>query len=194
VAAGLAGEEEARAQVDLVAFAQNNGLAGETNPVGVLPDATFLGGYGSALAQILRRNYPSYGGGIQIDLPIRNRVAQADLARDEIQVRQTRLRQQQLRNRPSRSRRRLTPSVAPNAYGPRQTRNAVIASRAVQIRSRNSTSYFVIQFQSFLALARSTEVAARSAYIKARTALQRATGSILDEYHISVDAARQGQM
>jgi outer membrane protein TolC len=57
-----------------------------------------------------------------------------------------------------------------------------------------STSYFVIQFQSFLALARSTEVAARSAYVKARAALQRATGSILDDYSINIEAARQGRM
>lgn len=187
-------------QVDLVAFAQNSGLAGEVNPVALLPDSSFLGGYGSALAQILRRNYPSYGGGIQIDLPLRNRVAQADLARDEIQVRQTRLRQQQLRNQA-----RL--EVADALIALRRAKSAFEAAsqaRAYQEVSMQaeqakfevgaSTSYFVIQFQSFLALARSTEVAARSAYVKARTALQRATGSILDDYQISIDAARSGQM
>ncbi|HEY3442303.1 MAG TPA: TolC family protein [Paludibaculum sp.] len=187
-------------QIDLVAFAQNGGLAGEVNPVALLPDSTFLGGYGSALAQILRRNYPSYGGGIQIDLPLRNRVAQADLARDEIQVRQSRLRQQQLRNQA-----RL--EVADALIALRRAKSAFEAAaqaRAYQEVSLQaeqakfevgaSTSYFVIQFQSFLALARSTEVAARSAYIKARTALQRATGSILADYHISIDAARAGQM
>jgi len=187
-------------QMDLVAFAQNSGLAGEANPVSVVPDTAFLGGYGSALAQILRRNYPSYGGGIQIDLPLRNRVAQADLARDEIQVRQTKLRQQQLRNQS-----RL--EVADALIALRRAKSAFEAAaqaRAYQEVSLQaeqakfevgaSTSYFVIQFQSFLALARSTEVAARSAYIKARTALQRATGSILDDYQISVEAARQGQM
>jgi outer membrane protein TolC len=148
----------------------------------------------------LRRNYPSYGGGIQIDLPLRNRVAQADLARDEIQVRQTKLRQQQLRNQS-----RL--EVADALIALRRAKSAFEAAaqaRAYQEVSLQaeqakfevgaSTSYFVIQFQSFLALARSTEVAARSAYIKARTALQRATGSILDDYQISVEAARQGQM
>ena len=34
----------------------------------------------------------------QLTLPLRNRVAQADAARDEIQVRQTEIRLQQLRN------------------------------------------------------------------------------------------------
>jgi outer membrane protein TolC len=53
----------------------------------------------------------------------------------------------------------------------------------------SSTSFFVIQYESLLAQARSTEVAARSSYAKAKAALQRATGTILDENRISLDAA-----
>jgi outer membrane protein TolC len=44
-----------------------------------------------------------------------------------------------------------------------------------------------------LAQARSTEVAAQSSYVKARAALQRATGTILDENNISVEAAIKGK-
>jgi outer membrane protein len=43
-----------------------------------------------------------------------------------------------------------------------------------------STSFFVIRYESLLAQARSTEVGAKSAYVKARAALQRAIGTILD--------------
>ncbi len=43
-----------------------------------------------------------------------------------------------------------------------------------------STAFFVIQYESLLAQAKSTEVAAKSSYVKARAALQRATGIILD--------------
>jgi outer membrane protein TolC len=56
-----------------------------------------------------------------------------------------------------------------------------------------STSFFVIQYESLLAQARSTEVAAASSFVKARAALARATGSILDENHISVEAAEKGK-
>ena len=55
-----------------------------------------------------------------------------------------------------------------------------------------STAFFVIQYESLLAQARSTEVAAKSSYVKAKAALQRATGSILDENNISFDAAVRG--
>ncbi|WP_321474829.1 TolC family protein [uncultured Paludibaculum sp.] len=185
-------------QVDIVAFATNNGLAGEVNPVAVTPDTTFIGSYGSALGQIFRRDYPSYGAGLQIDLPLRNRVAQADVARDEIQFKQTKIREQQLRNQA-----RL--EVEDALIAQRRAKaayEAAIQARVYQEESLKaeqakfevgaSTSYLVIQFQSFLAQARSTEVAAKGAYVKARAALQRATGTILADYSISVEAAHQG--
>jgi outer membrane protein TolC len=40
-----------------------------------------------------------------------------------------------------------------------------------------------------VAQSRSTELAARSAYIKARYALDRATGSVLENNHINIDDA-----
>jgi outer membrane protein TolC len=45
-----------------------------------------------------------------------------------------------------------------------------------------------------LAQARSTEVAAMSSYVKARAALERATGTILDDHNISLDSAVKGSM
>ena len=183
-------------QLDISAYAQNYGMAGETSPAIATPEAVFLGGYGSALAQIFRRNYPVYGAGIQLDLPLKNRVAQADLARDQIQLRQTRIREHQLQNQA-----RLEVEDALIALRrAKSSYEAASEARAFQEESFKaeqakfevgaSTSYLVIQFQNFLAQARSTEVAARSAYIKARGALQRATASILSDYNVSVDAAR----
>ena len=57
-----------------------------------------------------------------------------------------------------------------------------------------STNYLVIQFQTFLAQARSTEVAAKGAYAKARIALERALGRTLDVNHVSVREAYRGQV
>jgi len=54
-----------------------------------------------------------------------------------------------------------------------------------------STSFFVIQYESLLAQAESTEVAAKGAYVKARAALQRATGAILSDNNITVESAYQ---
>ena len=185
-------------QLDLLAFAQNNGLAGQPNPAGSPPDPAFVGGYGLALSQIFRRNYPVYGGGIQLDLPVRNRVAQADLARDEIQLRQTRIRRQQLENQ---VRLEIEDALialrrARAAYQAASTARAYqeesLAAEQAKFEAGASTSYLVIQFQTLLAQAKSTEVAARGAWLKAVAAVRRATGSILDDYSINVAAALQG--
>jgi outer membrane protein TolC len=185
-------------QLDLVLSAQNSGLAGQANPAAASLDPTYLGGYGSALAQIFRRNYPTYAAGLQLDLPLRNRLAEADLARDQIQVRQTAVRVQQLRNQA-----RLEVEDAYIALGrARAAWDAAVQARRFQEESYEaeqarfevgaSTSFLLIQIQSQLAQARSAEVAARGAVVKARAALARATGTILEENHISIEAARQG--
>jgi outer membrane protein TolC len=44
----------------------------------------------------------------------------------------------------------------------------------------------MIQYQCDLARARSAEIAAQAGYIKARAALDRASGTLLDTYAISV--------
>jgi outer membrane protein TolC len=57
-----------------------------------------------------------------------------------------------------------------------------------------STNLVVIQYQNYLAQARSTEVASKGAYIKARIALQRATGTVLDAHHVAIDEAYRGSV
>lgn len=185
-------------QLDINAFAQNNALAGAANPIGTPPDAAFLGGYGLALAQIFRRNYPVYGGGLTFDLPVRNRLAEADVARDEIQLRQTRIRRQQLANQVRleiedalialrRARAAYEAATKARAY-----QEESLAAEQAKFEAGASTTYLVIQFQALVAQSKSTEAAARAAWQKALAAVRRATASILEDYQINVDAALQG--
>ncbi len=194
----LGSRNNLKPQLDVQAYMQNNGLAGTADPIGLQPDPAFLGGYGLALEQIFRRNYPVYGAGIQLDLPLRNRAAQADLARDEIQLRQTRIRQQQLENQVRLEvedaliavrRARAAYQAAVQA---RTFQEESLAAEQAKFEAGASTSYLVIQFQAFLAQSRSSEVAARGAWLKAVAALRRATASILDDNSIDVSAALQG--
>ncbi len=188
----------------LVVIAQNNGLAGQINPLaypgGPLLDAAFIGGFGTALEQIFRRNYPTYGIGLQLNLPLRNNVAQADYARDAIQFRQTQVRYQQLLNQI-----RLEVEAALIALQrSRAAYDAAVEARKLQEQSLQiemekyangvSTNFFVMQYQSFLAQTRSTEVAAKSVYAKARTALERALGMTLENHNISMDEAFSGRV
>jgi len=188
-----------RPQLDLVGVMQNNGLAGQASPFTVNQDAAFIGGYGSVLDQILTRKYPTYGVGLQMTLPLRNRVAEADLARDELQVKQSEIRLRQLQNQArlevedaliAMRRARASYQAAAEA---RRLQDESLAAEQAKFEVGASTSFFVIQYESLLAQARSTEVAARSSYVKAKAALQRAMGTILEENQISVEAAIKGR-
>ncbi len=198
---GLQGAKNATLpEVDLVGVAQNNGLAGAATGLVSNPNAPFAGGYGGALGQVLARDYPTYGIGVQVTLPIHNRIAEADLARDELNTRQAQVRVVQLQNQ-------AKLEVEDALIAMRRARaayEAAVQARKFQEQSLDaeqakfevgaSTAFFVIQYESLLAQARSTEVAARSSYVKAKAALQRATGSILSDNNISIDAAIKGKM
>jgi outer membrane protein len=188
-------------RLDLVGTVQNSGLAGDLNPLAGAPaGAVTPGGYGSALGQLFRRNYPSYGVGLQLTLPLRNRVAQADAVRDELQVRQTQVRRLQLEDQ-------VRLEVADAEESLRQARaayDAAVEARGLQEQSVSveqqtfavglSTNLTVIQYQNYLAQARSTEVASKGAYIKAKLALERATGTTLDSHHVAIDEAYRGSV
>lgn len=182
---GLQGAKNATLpEVDLVGTMQNNGLNN---------------GYGGILGQILARDYPTYGIGLQVTIPLHNRIAEADLARDELQVKQSQVRVKQLQNQ-------AQLEVEDALIAMRRSRasyEAAVQARKFQQESLEaeqskfevgaSTAFFVIQYESLLAQAKSTEVAAMSSYVKAKAALQRATGTILDQNNISVDNAIKGR-
>jgi outer membrane protein len=193
-------------ELDLVATGQNSALAGQPNtltdtssiPRGT-PPANSTGGVGSDLSQIATGRYPSYSVGVQLSLPVRNRVAQADVARDEMQIRQWDVRKQQLENQ---IRLEVEGAVIALAQA-RAAYDAAVEARTLQEQSLNiemekysvglSTTFLVMQYQSYLAQARSTEVAARDVYAKARVQLERAVGSTLDNNGIAVDQALHGK-
>jgi outer membrane protein len=188
-----------RPEVDLVGTAQNSALAAQLNPLAPAISSPLLGGYGNALEQLATRKYPTYGVGLNITLPLRNRIAQADVTRDEILLRQGQVLQEQLRKQ-------AQLEVEDALIAMRRARasyEAAVETQKLQQESLDteqakfdvgaSTSFFIIQYQSFLAQARSTVVVAKSAYLKARAALERATGTILDDNHISLADAVRGR-
>ena len=198
---GLQGSKNATLpEVDLLGVVANSGLAGALNPLQPSADPALIGGFGGVLDQILSRRYPTYGIGLQLNLPLRNRIAEADFARDQIQVKQSEVRLRQLENQArlevedaiiALRRARASADAAAQA---RQFQQESLAVEQAKFDVGASTSFFVIQYQSLLAQAQSTEVAAKSAYVKARAALERAIGSILTENGISVEAALKGTM
>lgn len=198
---------ELRPELDLSGTISSNGLAGGPNslyvvtPGSAAPNSgSLLGGDGSALAQILRHDYPSYVIGLNLTLPIHNRQAQADLARDELQLRQTQVRNKQLENQ-------IRVQVEDALISLERTRaawEAAVETRKLQEQSLEieqerfdvglSTNFLVIQYQSYVSQARSSEVAARGAYAKARSQLDSVMGIILRTHNITLDEALKGQI
>jgi outer membrane protein len=193
-------------QLDLVASMQNKGGVGSINPSFIpnsilaigAPPADLLGGYGTALSQIFRRSFPSYSVGVQLNVPIRNRIAKGEVTRDELQYRQTEARVEQLKSqmRLQVGNAYIAVQQAKASYG------AAVQSRKLQVQAVDverskfeagiATAYELIQYQANLAQARSAEVTALGVYAKAKAALQRAVGSILADYHVKVDNAYNG--
>jgi outer membrane protein len=197
--------------LNLIGTLQNNGLAGSINPlalggsIGLNPgvptsvvQSGLLGGGGTLLSQIFGHNYPSYALGLQLNIPIRNRVAQADVVRDELQLRQSQVRRQQLENEV----RLEVENALVNIQRALSTYRASIETRELQEEALDaeqqryqvgaSTTYTVIQIQRDLAQARSTEIVTQGNYAKAKAALDRATGKTLDVFQVSVDEAYKG--
>ena len=70
------------------------------------------------------------------------------------------------------------------------TRESASYGRAVD----RATNYLVIQYQTFLAQAQSTEVAAKGAYAKAKVALDRAAANTLEVNQVSIQEAQDGRV
>jgi len=183
-------------QLDLVGTAENSGLSGSANtanPMGMTSSS-------SAGSQIFTRKYPTYEIGMQLDLPLRNRQAEADLVRDQMQARQFEVRRQQVENQV----RLEIENALIGLDRARQALDAVTQARKLQEQSLAlehdkfavglSTTFLITQYEAFVAQARSTEVAARSAWVKAHEALERALGRTLEDYGVSIDEARRGQV
>ena len=190
--------------LDAVVTLNNNGLAGQPSNLPVVPGRTrtnnpyFVGGYGSVLSQLFSRNFPDYSAGFNLNIPIRNRAAQADMINDELTLRQTQLQLQRLENQ-------VRVDVRNAMVGLQQARaryQAAVKARVLQEQTLDaeqkkfalgaSTIYNVILAQRDLANAQSTEVAAMNNYGKARVELDRSTGQTLDNNNISMREAFEG--
>jgi outer membrane protein len=191
--------------VDLVVAFNNNGLSGDISslpvPLGSAPRSVtpyFVGGYGTALGQLFRRNFPDYSAGVQVNIPLRNRAAQADMILDQLTVRQRELGLQQLENQ-------VRVDVQNAVIALQQSRATYLAAAKTRVFREQtldaeqkkyalgaSTIFNVILVQRDLAVAQSAEVTALSSYSRARVQLGTATGQTLNNNNISIGEAFRG--
>jgi outer membrane protein TolC len=172
----------------------NNGLTG----VGDLPG--FVGGYGLLLEQIFSRDFPNYSAGVSLNIPLRNRAAQADYATSVIELRQNELNFQKQINQ-------VRVDVQNAVIGMQQARaryDAAVQARNLSQQTFDAdrrkydlgagTPYQVTQDQRDLASAQSSEAEAMANYTHARIALDQALGRTLEVNHISMAEAISGRV
>ncbi len=205
---------ELRPTLDFVAGLNNNGLVGTPNTVPVpnkmqsggvviprgLPDPFFVGGYGQLASQLFNRNFPDYNVGLQLNIPLRNRTAQADYLLDQVTLRQQQIQMQSQENQ-------VRLDVQNALIGVQQARvtyDAAVKARILEVQTLDaeekklklgaSTVFNIIQVQRDLANSQSAEVSALDTYAKARVELERATGQVLTEHNISMAEAFRGRI
>ncbi len=190
--------------VDLFVNLTNNALAGQPNllpaPAGTVHSNNpfFVGGYGTVLSQLFARNFPNYGMGFNLNIPLRNRTAQAQVVNDELTYRQQQLglqrQENQVRVDVQNALIALTQARAQyqNATKQRTLQAQTLDAEQKKLELGASTIYLVIQDQQALTLAESNEVAAKAAYAKATVDLERSTGQILTNHDVSIDEAYRG--
>ncbi len=189
----------------LQAFAEltNNGLSGALTALGASQPgaAVYLaGGYTNLLAQIARRNYPSYSAGFSLNIPLRNRAAQSDYTTSLLEIRQNELNLQKNVNQ-------VRVDVQNALIGLQQARaryDSAVKAHVLQQQTLDadqkryslgaSTVYQVIQDQRDLASALSSEVQAMANYSHARVALDQALGRTLEVNHVSIQEALSGRV
>lgn len=139
-----------------------------------------------------------YQGGIQLTLPIRNRIAASDAARDTVQLRQSQARSEKLGDqaREEIETALIAVDTALSAYRAAATsrlyQEQLLDAERDKLLAGQSTSLAVVQNQVYVAQAKSTEIAARSNWVKARLDLERATGTLLERNDIQLDDAVRG--
>ena len=185
--------------LSLEAFYGGTGLAGDLNPEftgtnsSVVP--TDLGG---ALQQTVNNSAPDYFVGLNLSIPLRNRVAKADQFRSELEYRQSELRLEQLKKQ-------IRIEVRNAQYALEQSRARVDAARKARDLSQRTfeitkkeqtlgagSNYQTMTAQQDLAVAEQDLVTAMTTYEKAQVELDRATGATLEHNGIKIQDAING--
>jgi outer membrane protein len=193
--------------LDLFAYYQGSGLGGAlqpnyictTNP-GACVAANPATSYSGALNQLVDSTAPDKGVGLTLNIPLRNRAAQATQVRSEFEYRQAQLRIQQIENQ-------VRIEVRNAQFGVQQNRASVDSAQAAVDLGRQaldaeqkkyalgaSTSTLVLQNQAAMTQAEVTLVSAKAAYEKAEVELDRSIGLLLEHAGIQIADAQRGQV
>ncbi len=192
--------------VDAYAFYGAAGLGGAQNPGAInfntgqpYPPNTFpTVSYGTAFSNLFNSSAPDKGVGVNINVTLRNRTAQADQARSQMEYRQSQMRLQQLYTQ-------VRIQVTNQQYALTNDRAQVQAAQAARDYAAQSldaeqkkyklgasTTANVLQQGRNLATSENALISATAAYAKDRAELRQLLADTLEVYGISIESAATG--
>jgi outer membrane protein TolC len=150
------------------------------------------GGFASSFDQLFNFSYPAYGAHLSLDLPIKNRAAQADMGNALVSRHRDLYSTQQVREQ-------VTLDIS-NAVHQLEQANLSLAAGKVALDLAQKTVaaeqrkydlgaqpiFFILEAQTKLALAESDLLRAKVNYQIALAAVDHATGNILQPYNVQI--------
>jgi len=184
-------------------FISGTGYAGTSNPL--IPPTTGVPtpastGFGTSIQNALNYSSPDYQVGFQLGIPLRNRIAKADQYRTELEYRQSQVSLEELKKRiriEVRNARYTLEQGASRITAARKARD--LAAKTLDIMQKEQklgagSNQQTLTSEHDLAVAESALVTAETGYEKARIDLLRATGNVLEEYGITLEKSRKGEL
>lgn len=193
---------------------QNQEITARFTQNGLLPNLSIFGlyagsglagntdisqeGAGESLKQALTGDFPEYAGGLSLSLPLRNRAAQADDLRAQLENNQLQIATQLVRNQIALEVRRALIQLQQNRAQLEAAREAVVLARETRdaelarLGAGLSTSYQEILRERDLLAAQQAELQVHVNYAKALVEIDRAMGTILEEHGIQFQDAVSG--
>ncbi|HLL71401.1 MAG TPA: TolC family protein [Pyrinomonadaceae bacterium] len=160
-------------------------------PQQALPD-TLVGGYAQSIANLGANRFNNFRVGVQLNLPLRNRTAEAQLGRTLVERDRIRVQREQLEQliqvdvRNALQVTRTAESRLRAAAAQRSATEQQYASEQRKFDAGQSTFFLVLERQNAYAAARGNELRAQTELNKAVAELQRATGNALEANQVQV--------
>jgi outer membrane protein TolC len=170
----------------------SSGLQGNTTLV--------TGGAAGSIGQALDAAYPEAAYGISMSAAIRNRAAQADNLRSQLERNQMEIAQQSTHNQIDLQVRQARMGLVQGKAQVEAAHEAVRLARLSLDAERKkldvglSVTYNVVLRERDLVSAQYAEIQAVTAYAKSLVAMDQATGTILDRHRIELNDAFQGNV
>lgn len=179
--------------LSVTGFYQSNGLGGNQYDLNVIPpQLTSRGGLGSSFSQLFGFSYPGYGAQLTLNLPVKNRRAQAELGSALVSRHRDQYSEQLLQEQ-------ITLEVSNAVHQLEEAKLTLsagkaaldLAQKALAAEQRkyelgSQTIFFVLDAQTRLAQSQLDLLQAEISYQVATASVGHAAGTLLGPYHVQI--------